>query len=422
MKNILKVMVGLVSLFSLVACGADSNDGSSSETETGGSTKEDSGGSDHSSGGSSGASTIASISYGEISDTVANVVINKTNYVYKAAMVVSSGTKTISNLELSNDASDSNVIVVCNGAQLNLDNLTINKSGDGSEYSNDEYNFYGLNSAIVCIGEGSTINIKNTSILTNGEGANAIFSFGGAVIELVDIDIKTESNSSRGLYSTYKGVINATNINIVTQGAHCAPLATDRGGGYVTVYEGDNYVEAHGDGSPCIYSTGDIEVSELKGYSEKSQAIVIEGKNIVEVEDSTLTSDSSSNDGIMIYQSMSGDASDDVASQECSTLSIVNSEIIYNGNGSYGLYLITNTTCVVNSNNVVYTTRDDDFIWCGAARWGTSESNGGIITYNSENETINKNISTNTDNSKIYMNLGTNSTFTGSKTGNIILA
>ena len=195
MKNILKVMVGLVSLFSLVACGADSNDGSSSETETGGSTKEDSGGSDHSSGGSSWASAIASISYGEISDTVANVVINKTNYVYKAAMVVSSGTKTISNLELSNDASDSNVIVVCNGAQLNLDNLTINKSGDGSEYSNDEYNFYGLNSAIVCIGEGSTINIKNTSILTNSEGASAIFSFGGAVIELVDIDIKTESNS-----------------------------------------------------------------------------------------------------------------------------------------------------------------------------------------------------------------------------------
>ena len=163
-------------------------------------------------------------------------------------------------------------------------------------------------------------------------------------------------------------------------------------------------------------------ILKSQNLSEKSQAIVIEGKNIVEVEDSTLTSDSSSNDGIMIYQSMSGDASDDVASQECSTLSIVNSEIIYNGNGSYGLYLITNTTCVVNSNNVVYTTRDDDFIWCGAARWGTSGSNGGIITYNSENETINKNISTNTDDSKIYMNLGTNSTFTGSKTGNIILA
>lgn len=429
----------LLLMASLVSCGGnstttddsgtDSGTDDGSDTETGGSTTDkpgsdngsgESGGSGSSGGGS--ASSTASITYGDISSTQAVVKINSKSYTYKASLVVSGEEKTVTGETFTNSDSDSNVIVVCNGGTLNLTDCTLNKTGDGTGYTSDEYNFYGMNSAIICIGEGSTINMNNTTISTGAEGANAVFSFGGAIINISGANIKTTSNSSRGLYSTYTGIISATDVNITTQGAHCAPLATDRGGGYVYLTGGTNYVEAHGDGSPCIYSTGDIEVTNLTGYSEEAQTMVIEGKNIIKVSDSTLTSDSKSNDGIMLYQSMSGDASDDVASQTYSTLTIENSTIKYNGSGDYGLYLITNTTSVVNSMNVTYETNDDDFIWCGAVRWGTDGSNGGKLTYNSVGETIAKNISTNTTDSTIALNLGTGSTFTGTKTGNVTVA
>lgn len=422
----------LLLMVSLVSCGENtSTNDSGSDTDTGGSettepTKPSDGSGSGTGGGSSSgggsASSTASITYGDISSTQAIVKINNASYTYKASLVVSGEEKTLNGETFTNSDSDSNVIIVCNGGTLNLNDCTLNKTGDGTGYTNDEYNFYGMNSAIICIGEVSTINMNNTAITTGAEGANAVFSFGGAKINISGVNIKTTSNSSRGLYSTYAGIISATDINITTQGAHCAPLATDRGGGYVYLTGGTNYVEAHGDGSPCIYSTGDIEVTNLTGYSEKAQTMVIEGKNIIKVSDSTLTSDSKSNDGIMLYQSMSGDASDDVASQTYSTLTIENSTVKYNGSGDYGLYLITNTTSVVNSTNVTYETNDDDIIWCGAVRWGTDGSNGGKVTYNSIGETITKNISTNTADSTITLNLGTGSTFAGTKTGNVTVA
>ncbi|MFA6755542.1 MAG: hypothetical protein WCR97_03410 [Bacilli bacterium] len=423
----------LLMMFSLVSCGNDSSTSGtttddSGDTDTGGTTDDDDGDDDDdtkpgdgggSGSGGSGASSTATISYGTITDTSAAVIINNETYTYKANLVVSGTETTIDNQTFNNSTSDSNVILVCNGGTLNINDCILNKTGDGSAYTSDDYNFYGLNSAIICIGEDSTININNMTINSDAEGANAIFSFGGANINIDDIDITTKENSSRGLYSTYKGIITANDINIVTNGAHCAPLATDRGGGYVYVNSGTNYVEAHGDGSPCIYSTGDIEATNLTGYSEEAQTMVIEGKNIITVSNSTLTSDSESNDGIMLYQSMSGDASDDVASQTYSTLTISDSTINYKGSGDYGLYLITNTSSIVNSTNVTYVSSDEDFIWCGAVRWGTDGSNGGDLTFNSYNETLTNKISTNTDDSSITLNLKDNSTFTGTSSGNV---
>ncbi len=362
----------------------------------------------------------ATITYGTITDTSAVIKIGNTSKTYKATKVYSSGTTTISNETLSATSSDTNVIVVCNGATLNLENCILNKSGDGTAYSNDDYNFYGLNAAIICLGTNSKVNMTGCTINTNAEGANAVFSFAGGLINILNITIATTSNSSRGLYSTYNGTIYANDVSITTQGAHCAPLATDRGGGYVMVGGTKNYLEAHGDGSPCIYSTGDIEVVNATGYSEESQTLVIEGKNIVKVNKSTLTAKSKASDAIMLYQSMSGDASDSDATSSVSTLTLDDSNIIYEGTTSYGLFLITNTKTVVNCSDTNFTNADETLIFAGTARWGTTGSNGGNGTFNFTNETLDGKIDANASDSKLVVNLN-GSTFNGTTNGSVTL-
>ena len=69
-----------------------------------------------------------------------------------------------------------------------------------------------------------------------------------------------------------------------------------------------------GSGSPVIYSTGDITLENSTGKATGAQMVVIEGKNTATVTNSTLECSGKGNRnnvdncGIMIYQSMSGDA------------------------------------------------------------------------------------------------------------------
>ncbi|MGX8688507.1 MAG: hypothetical protein ACSW8K_11990, partial [bacterium] len=71
-----------------------------------------------------------------------------------------------------------------------------------------------------------------------------------------------------------------------------------------------------GTGSPVIYSTADITVSDAYLESTASQGVVVEGKNSVTLKDVTLAADNNTKNSdksdtyqaVMIYQSMSGDA------------------------------------------------------------------------------------------------------------------
>ncbi len=178
----------------------------------------------------------------------------------------------------------------------------------------DSFNFYGTNSAVVALGEGTSIEMIACKVTTDAEYANAVFSADDAEIVITKgIDINTSKGSSRGLFATCAGKITATGpVVINTKGPHCAPLATDRGGGTVVVGEKGttdlSVLNAAGEGSPCIYSTGDITAYNATGTSEVSQTMVIEGKNTITIDHCNFTGNSPKHGGIMLYQSMSGDA------------------------------------------------------------------------------------------------------------------
>ena len=340
---------------------------------------------------------------------------SSSNSVSKSGDTEIDGTDETLTSSYTTSESDKSVILVENGGDLTLDGATVTKTGgDSSNTENSE--FYGVNAGIL-VTENSTATIKNATISTNAKGSNAVFSTGtNSKIYISDSTITTTgSGSSRGLDATYGGYIEADNVNIKTQGGSCASLATDRGEG--TVITKNSKLETNGSGSPVIYSTGDISISNTTGTANGSQMVVIEGKNSATVTNSTLTASGKGNRGdtdqagIMIYQSMSGDAGEGTG-----TFSAENSSLSIQANSDYyktaPMFFITNTDAVINLKNCKLSYGSNILISSkGTSEWGNSGSNGGDVTLNAENQTLEGNIEI--DNiSTLNMNLN-NSSYKG---------
>ena len=299
---------------------------------------------------------------------------------------------------------DECVLLIKDKAKAKILNSIFNKA-KGNVTNGGQSNFYGLN-AVVVTENGSTLTLKDVKITSSAEGANAVFSTGeGSTITIKNIKIHTTKNSSRGLDSTYGGVILADNVDITTEGEHCAAFATDRGEGTVTVNGGN--ANTSGEGSPVIYSTGNISVKNLTGKATGSELAVIEGKNSILIENSNLAG--AGTQGVMLYQSMSGDANIGV-----STFTSKDSTLQSSSNGPF--FYITNTESVMNLENTKLISNSNTLIKCSGNNsergWGQAGANGGTLTLNATKQNLKGNIVCDSI-SSIDLNLGKKSTYNG---------
>lgn len=213
------------------------------------------------------------------------------------------GDTVFADVTFSSSTADANAVKV-SGGSVKLDNCTINKEA-GKTSNSDGSSFYGLNSAVLAR-TGGKIDIRGGTISTNAEGANAIVAYGGEVY-VENATINCENRLSRGIHATGGGKIVARNLDASTLGPNSSVIATDRGGGEVTVTQG-SYTCA-GQDCAVIYSTGDITVNNITGGSLVGEIGVIEGDNIIAINNSRLSSGAGEQScGLMILQSGSGDA------------------------------------------------------------------------------------------------------------------
>ncbi|HWT75393.1 MAG TPA: hypothetical protein VN258_11855 [Mobilitalea sp.] len=298
--------------------------------------------------------------------------------------------------------SNQNAVLVKNGGSLTITGATLNKTGDTS--SADESNFYAVNSILAAVG-GSSANVSDTTLTSASEGSNAIFASGeGSNITVSNVTVNTSGNSSRGLDATYGGTITADHVNITTTGAHCAPIATDRGEGTITVT--DSTVSASGDGSPCIYSTGNITVTNLTGKATGSQAAVVEGKNSITINSSNITG--AGLNGVMLYQSTSGDAAEGACKFTVNDSTITTTstgEMFYITNTSADIYL-TNSTLNFTSGILLNAAGNS------TNNWGTPGSNGATVSLTGSNQVLKGDITCD-DISSVTMNLTQGTSLTG---------
>lgn len=182
-----------------------------------------------------------------------------------------------------------------------------------------QYDYSGTNSVSLTVGEDSTAVIDGTDITASSSGSNGVFATDSGTALVNDTSIETMADNSRVLDATYGGTISANKITADTQGGHSAIVATDRGGGSISL--ADATLSTAGSGSLLLYSTGDIQVNNVSGTSSGSQIAGMEGLNTILIKDSTLestvtgktASDPIAN-GIIIYQSTSGGVTADTIS------------------------------------------------------------------------------------------------------------
>ncbi len=263
--------------------------------------------------------------------------------------------------------------------------------------------------------DGESASYSNTKVVkTDGKHANAVFSYGeGTTVNIKDSYIETSGNCSGGLMTTGGGTMNATDLTINTSGNSSAAIRSDRGGGTVNV-DGGSYTTS-GTGSPVIYSTADITVSNAEMNSTASQGVVVEGKNSVTLNNVTLNADNNTKNSdksdwyqaVMIYQSMSGDAAQGTSSftMNGGTLTNANGDVFFVNNTATDITL-SNATIVNNDNNGV-------FLRAAAAGWGSDGSNGGQVNLNATNQEINGDMIVD-DISVLNLYLKENSSFSGS--------
>ena len=297
--------------------------------------------------------------------------------------------------------SGQNAGLATNGGKLDLANATLVKSGDDTDP--DRCNFYGANAIVLAVNEASQAIVRDSALTASSEGSNGLFATDKATIFANNTTIETTADSARGLDATYGGTIVANGLTVSTQGDHCASIATDRGGGNISVT--NSTLNTAGSGSPILYSTGDIEVDNVTGTAAGSQLVGMEGLNTVLISDSKLTSTNKGKtgsdpvaNGVLIYQSTSGDA--EAKTGETALFQATNSKLS-SAIESGAMFYLTNTSAKVVLSNTELDFDSDAANLITAAgndanNWGTAGSNGATATFTGINQNLKGNVEVDT--------------------------
>ena len=293
----------------------------------------------------------------------------------------------LSNMSFSSENDDENALRA-DGVTVSLTDCTITKTGSSSNTENGD--FYGMNASLLAE-NGAQVTVTGGEVSTSATNGNGIFSYGsGTVVNVSGTKIRTAERNSGGIQTTGGGVMNAENLDIETSGNSSAAIRSDRGGGTVTV-NGGTYT-TNGTGSPAIYSTADITVSDAELTANNSEGVVVEGKNSVKLENCTVSGkmqgtyndDSENIHCIMIYQSMSGDA--DVG------------EAYFEANGGEitslagDMFYVTNTSCEIKLSDVKFNMADGVFLRAvgntSSRGWGKQGENGADVKMSLESQSV----------------------------------
>ena len=281
-------------------------------------------------------------------------------------------------------------------AKVTLENVTVNKSA-GATSNTEDGDFYGMNAALLAT-NGATVTIKNATVNSSAQNGNGVFSYGsGTTVNISSSKITTTADNSGGIQTTGGGTMNAEDLTVETSGNSSAAIRSDRGGGTVNVSKGT--YTSNGYNSPAVYSTANIAVKNATLTANNSEALVIEGKNSITLENCNVVGNMSDTKGsssdenvhnVMIYQSMSGDA--DVGT---STFSMTGGSLT-SKNGD--MFYITNTHSVITLSGVTLNNKDSDAYLmniCGNSAshgWGTAGSNGAQVEFIADGQKLSGNI------------------------------
>lgn len=295
---------------------------------------------------------------------------------------------TVSDTSFTSTGSDENAVLVSNGATAELTNVTIDRTSSDSTGGNDA-SFYGVGAAAL-VTDG-TLKISDSTITTDSNGGAGVFAYGNGVAYVSDTKITTQKGTSGGIHVAGGGTLYAENLEVETNGESSAAIRSDRGGGIMEV-DGGTYT-SKGTGSPAIYSTADITVSNATLSAENSEAVCIEGLNSIHLTNCDLTGnmpDQDQNDctwNVILYQSMSGDSEvgNSTFEMEGGSLTAKNGGMFYTTN--------TESTFVLSGVTITNAENSEFLLRCtgnsNQRGWGESGKNGADCSFTAKDQELN---------------------------------
>jgi hypothetical protein len=317
--------------------------------------------------------------------------------------VLSGKTERAADLTYRSASNDVSAVYVRDGGALSLSAPTVITSGDTS--SQESSSFFGLNAAVLAT-QGSQISISGGSVTTTGSGANGVFATGaGARITLSNFTINATGPGGHGVMATAGGTLTLTDVDMTTgPGANSAAVATDRGGGTISVTRGK--IVTSGRDAPGIYSTGTITAEDATFEATGAEAAVIEGRNSISLTNCHLSG--AVKRGVMVYQSFSGDALG-----RKGTFTMVGGSL----KAAAGpLFYVSNTKGVITLQGVRASAQSGILVDASAGRWGRTGSNGGQAVFTADAETLTGDLTCDRD-SSIAATLQNGTSLTGAIKG-----
>lgn len=293
----------------------------------------------------------------------------------------------VSDETFSSTGSDENAVLVSNGANVTLKDITLDRTSSDST-GGDSSSFYGVGVGLL-VTDG-TVTIDNATITTDSAGGAGIFSYGNGNVTVSDSTITTRQDTSGGIHVAGGGTLTAKNLTVTTNGESSAAIRSDRGGGTMTV-DGGSYT-SNGTGSPAVYCTADISISNAALTANGSEAVCIEGLNSLKLTDCDLTGNIPENEQndcnwtVILYQSMSGDS--EVGNSDFS----MTGGSLTSKNG--GMFYTTNTesTFYLSGVDLSYSDSNDFLLKCtgnsNARGWGSSGANGADCEFTTNAQTM----------------------------------
>ena len=282
---------------------------------------------------------------------------------------------TVSNEPIESTGTDENAALISSGANVTLDNDTITRTSADSQ-GGDNSSFYGVGAAVLATD--GTAYVKDGSVTTDAAGGAGLFAYGDGTVYASGTIVKTTQDTSGGVHVAGGGTLYGWDLDVETNGESSAAIRSDRGGGTMVI-DGGNYV-SNGVGSPAIYSTADIAVSNATLTAKGSEAVCIEGLNSIHLYDCDLTGNMSNldqNDNtwtVILYQSMSGDSEvgNSTFQMDGGSLTSENGGVFYTTN--------TESTITLNNVDINYNDENEFFLQCtgntNQRGWGQSGANG----------------------------------------------
>ncbi len=291
------------------------------------------------------------------------------------------------------------------GVTASLTDCTVTKTA--GDLNGDDSSFYGVNAGLLAYSEDAStpaeLTIHGGTVETEAGGANGVFAYGSATINIEDATVITKgAGGSGGIMVAGGGTLNAKNCTVTTEGGSSAAIRSDRGSGKMVI-DGGTYISngSLGTGSPAIYCVADITAANATLSAGNAQAICFEGRNPFHMyncflEGNYTASDDDENCNVMVYQSMSGDSEE--GTTYCTMVGGVLKANNVSEEGNAKMFYTTNTYCYISLSDVQmeYAPGMETFLLCACNTnmrgWGVAGANGSECVLYCKDQAVDHNI------------------------------